>query len=171
MSKIVANLIISTDDGDGDIIMELDDELNLDIDGEGGNTSFSPGDIVYFRIQNNSSSLKVEKILSTDGDIYQHSLEKQRNMQEQYLWIDDDTENKLSYKPSSALEVISYGNTATIKRTGTFKIISPITNGEKRPALTDIAYDSKFDIYKLITPEIELENDETYEVVIVLYTE
>lgn len=171
MSKIVANLIISTDDGDGDIIMELDDKLNLDTDGKSGNTSFSPGDVVYFRIQNNSSSLKVGRILSTDGDIYEHSLEKQRNIQERYLWISEDTENELSYNPSSALEVISYGNTATIKRTGTFKIISPIANGEKRPALTDITYDSKFDIYKLITPENELESDETYEVVIVLYTE
>lgn len=171
MSKIVANLVVSADDVNGDIIMELDDELNLDANGEKGNTSFSPGDTVYFRIQNNSSSLTVGKILSTDGSIYEHAIAKSRSMQDQYLWTDDNTENELSYRPSSALEVISYGNIATVVRAGIFKIIAPLTKGDKSPALTDITYDSKFDIYKLITPEIELESDETYEVVIVLYTE
>lgn len=169
MSKIVANLIISADDVDGNIIMELDDELNLDVDGEKGNTSFSPGDTVYFRVQNNSTSFEVGKILSTDGSIYEHALAKARVILEQYLWADDDTENELSYNPVSALGVVPYGNIATVRRAGKFKIIAPMIKGDKRPALTDVTYASEFDIYKLIAPTIELEKDETYEVVIVLY--
>lgn len=186
--KVVANLVVDFGGTEGNAVLELDDILNIeffsDLDqilydyygflpdnvGEETVSNFAPGDKVYFRLQYDKLKLKLKRITSTDGQV-EFIRDDLRDNSQVLLWVNEDDTHTLSYEVNKIKEedCRSYGNEVAVKLTGA-RVVSILPNSTL-PANYYIAYDAKFAIYRLHTPEVELAENETYPVTIVAYME
>ena len=141
--------------------LELDDLLNED------KTSFAPGDTIYLRLHHDSS-VQLNQLLSTDGMVSSEG-SGSRDIEEQLLFAEAEDSHELGYVVEGALAFGYYGRQATgLKRTGQRQVI--ITGGDL-PSLALVQYTASFSLFKLLAPDVELEEDESYPITIVAYME
>ena len=166
---IVTSLIVSFGDqvsSDSIFVMELDDVLNVGMDGE-PKTSFYPCDNIFFLIHH-EPGLTINSLKSTSGQIVPQG-SVTRNRKNQLLWISEEDTHRLSYIPSSSLVPTWYGNIATGMSVS--DMVSVSISGGVLPALCLAEYSAVFKLYKLIAPCVLLGVDEEWPIVVVAEVE
>ncbi|MBV5328486.1 MAG: hypothetical protein JZU65_12775 [Chlorobium sp.] len=147
------------------VVIELDETMNLDGDGE-EKTSFSPGDQPYFLVHHDTSvrigSVKCSSGMVTGGN----SVPRERSQQVQFAAAEEAQE--LSHIPSGGIGWTWYGNAPAITQTG--KSLVAATE-DSLPAIGEAKYTMEARQYHLIPPVITLADDETWPVLIVVYME
>ena len=149
------------------IKLELDDKMNVDSSGE-EISSFAPGDNIYFRLHHDTT-VQLARMASTDGEVEAQG-SGSRTITEELLWVYLDDEHELGYVPNnSGITSSHYGSEPSdIKKSGTKKMV--ISGGEL-PALSLVTYSANFSLYRLIAPDVDLAEDESWPVRIVAYME
>lgn len=194
--RVVANVVIDFGEGadTGHAILELDDKLNVQFFSDfdqwvykvTGNlprgmskesiANFGPGDTIYFRLQYDASKFKVKQLSTTDGQISLVRHSDERKMSETFTWVKQDSENNSRAYMLNPIDndedVTCYGNEVILRKTSRTEIVSSKgTSYPSYPSNTKLNYISEFSIYKLIAPDVELGDNETWPVTIVAYLE
>ena len=158
-------------DQDAVVIVELDDEINLDQDGN-STSNFYPGDKPGFIVHYDKSVLRIDEIKCSSGMIVDNGeIVRSRKQQIQFskkpTFIDVEKEFvELTYIPSSPITVEWYGNSPILNQNGRRLTV----NGDT-PAIGNVEYKISCHSYQLIPPSIVLKKDETYSILIVVYME
>jgi hypothetical protein len=164
MIEVAESLVVSFGVGansDALVVLELDDELNGDV------TSFAPGDDIFFRLHHDET-VQLGKMLSTDGQVASQG-SGTRTIDGQLLFAEIDDSHDLPYLVSSGFEYQFLGREATgLKRSNNRTVT--ITGGDL-PSLAVVSYSASFSFFKLITPDVTLEDDESYPITVVAYME
>lgn len=150
---VLANLVVnfggSESSDTSHAVMELDDELNRNANGD-VLTSFGPNDTVYFLLQYNTAKLELLSLESTAGQIASHgSVSYSRDHSQ--LWIDDEEIQALPYIPSSDLTHLFYGNEVLVRRVG---LLDTQSSGYTYPAHVKLTFSTEFLSYFLVVPDI-----------------
>jgi len=157
-----------------DVVVELDPEYegNLNSDGE-LRSSFGIGDPAVFLLNWDSSVVNILDVTSTDGSIgrlYKGALKQSRSVEG--LFVDEDTEVSTGYSNTSNPVYTWYGNEG---RPEMASGIIKVTDGGryKFPCSCLATFDVEFqEQWQLTIPsDLELEDDETYTIYIVVYAE
>lgn len=144
------------------VVFELDDAMN------DGKTSFAPGKDIFLRLHHDSSVRLSKDPLATHGQIDNQGT-GYRSIEQQLLWEDSETEHDLSYVPVGLLDASYYGNEASnLAKSGDRTVT---IGGGDLPALSLVSYSAEFFLFRLIAPEVELEENGSYPVVVVAYME
>lgn len=172
MSGVDASIVVkfvSDDDTDVDgvVVVELDEthENNLD-DGELKST-FEPTDQPVFLIHH-ESSLKITKVLCTAGSVTLLNENLVYSRSSSGLFTSLSTELSIDYADVENLEVSTwYGKTGVIELNSDGNV--GLTSGNL-PCYCDFDFDVTFQKqYKLTPPSMDLEDDDTYPIYIVVY--
>jgi hypothetical protein len=149
-------------DSDALFVVELDDTMNLDDEGN-IKTSFFPGDYVYF-LMHYDPNLVVTSIQTTSGQVELQGRVSRENTME--IFFQDSTdEHDLTHNPSSHPTGVFDGRQSSIIRSGR-KVKAAST-----PCIGDITYSYSADLARFIPPTITLEEGEQYRVGIVIHVE
>lgn len=158
--SIAASIVITFgEDADDSAICvaELDDSLNVDDAGD-EITDFEPGDLVFFLLHYDSSLLSIGSVRCTHGQIVKQNTVTRSRDQEAYFSDSDDTVD-LDYVPKGSISAEWYGNAPTgLKKSSGEMTVS----GGDFPCLGLLTYNISAQGYKLITPSVELDDDEDY---------
>ena len=166
MGKIVANIVVKFGagaDSSAFYKIELDPDLNLDDSGE-PKSRFSPGDKINFLVQH-GPELTIKEVKSTDGMV-SSSGQVVREREDSFLFAEETDSPQLSYLTTDSLDVRWYGNQASrLSRTGR----NIIVQGGNYPCRAIVKYHVPFLGFQLHAPGVELEENETYPVDVVVY--
>jgi hypothetical protein len=160
-----ATIMVSFGEGDSSalVVVELDDTKNLDDEGK-VKTSFVKEDEIYFYVHM-QPGLSIKKITKTDGSISsQGSVTIDKT--ERIMFEDLNKEVELGYFPNNDLSWEWYGNNGSISRNK-----RTLTNNFNGPCIGDVSFSFSASSFKLIPPNITLEEGETYPVLIVIHIE
>jgi len=146
------------------VVVELDEVMNLDLDGE-EKTSFSPGDTPYFLVHHDQT-VRIQSIKSSSGMVSGGNIVT-RDRNQQVQWVKDGEKQDLSYTPANSPTWKWWGNTPTTTRDGRTVTVSE----PGIPAIGEVSYVIETKQYQLTPPPMDLEEDETYPVLIVIYLE
>lgn len=163
--KVVFN---SGSDAESLILAELDDTLNVNDDGESV-SSFAPGDEPYIRF-NASSNVRIDEVVSTSGGVLDLGSEP-RTLEVEQLFVGRDEEDELTFSviPDS-IDVSYIGNVGSfITEALSFGRVKYIGNAESTPFLMQASVNYTAKIYQLIPPDLDLAEDETYNIHVVFY--
>lgn len=144
---------------------------DTDVNEETVITTFPPGSDIYL-LANRSSNVSIDDVRVTDGSIVSQGVVS-RSGEESNLFtgIEDsaDDEYQLSVVPSNV--TTSYmGNTGRLDQaTSNTGITTFLHNVNYAPFLADFAYDYSCNLYKLQSPTMTIEEDETYSIAVVFY--
>ncbi len=160
------------DETDYQGFVELDDISNIDIN-DNVISTFPPNSEAILR-SHFSSNVKVVDIVATDGSIvFLHNDE--RTVKQQLLFasrnIDEPTEHTLSVVPlTSSIEYLGRpGSYETSNLNGgAVKFIGDVN---MTPFLMDVESTYKVALYRLTPPSLDLDEDEIYNIGIVVYLE
>lgn len=163
--SIAASLVVTFGEGANDtdlVAMEFDKTMNIDAAGE-EKSQFSPGDEVFFLIHH-APTLRIGRVMATSGmTVAQGEVSYAR--EQQLLWVSAEEEQDLSYIAASGVTATWYGNEATgLKKSG---IRTVTISGGVLPALSLVRHLAVFKLYKLITPLVELAENESWPITIV----
>lgn len=157
------------DDGsDSNVIVEIDPEnsSNLDEDEETKST-FEPGDNPVILIHHDSN-VQIDAVKCTHGAMIKigSNITQVREETITLTSLEDD-ENTVTYSNINAYKSLEwYGNTSVLKLENS--TITPVSG--TYPCHGLLKYNVLFQQqYQLISPELDLDSDETYEIVIVIY--
>jgi len=161
-----ATIVVEFGDGadsDALVVVELDDESNLDDDGE-EKTTFNPGDQPYFLVHH-ESTVRIGSVECSSGMVTGGS-SVSRSRTQRMEWSDTDESQELPHIPSGEVSWTWYGNQATVTRDGRSL---PAIDGV--PAVGDANYSMAAYQYQLIPPSLDLSEDEEYPILIVVTME
>lgn len=144
-------------------IVELDDFLNIDSDGE-VKTQFFSGDQIHFLMHYDSSKLVVKNIKTTDGQVVLGQ-KVNREKTVELLFDDPSTPQELMHVPDSISVEQWYGRTSILRREGRS------IYAESTPCIGDIVYEYSAIAAKLVTPNVEIEAGDEYPIAVVIYVE
>lgn len=144
-------------------VIELDDTLNLDGDGN-VKTQFNPGDSVYFILHYDSSKVTVSAIAASAGDVVSEG-SVTRTVTDRLSFTNIDDAVDLSHIPNTTLSADWFGNEPGITRDG----IS--VTADTAPAIGDIKYNYVADGYRFDPPDMDLGDDDDFPVLIVVAIE
>lgn len=165
--SIVASLIVtfgSGADSSALVKMEFDKVMNVDAAGEEKN-SFSPGDEIFFLVHHDST-VQVDRIKATSGMVVDQGPVNRDRTQELLFRAITDT-HELDYILAGGITAKWYGNEGTgLKKSGNRTVL--ITGGVM-PAQVAVSYSVAMRLYKLVTPAVELAEDESWPITIVAY--
>lgn len=146
------------------VVVELDGEVNLDADGN-EKTSFSPDDSPGFIVHYDETKLRIDRVECSDGSVSSGSLVSRiRTRQLQFTNTDDS--QQLSHIPDGEVELEEYGNNPAIVQDG-----RKIRAAGLVPSIGKATYDIRCRAYRLTPPDLDLEEGETYPVLVVVYME
>lgn len=159
------------DSNDSLIILEFDDVLNVDGSGD-PKSRFDPGDDIHFRIQT-SSGVVIQDIVPTDGTV-QNLGASNRQSAETVVFPSREPESPtkipLKYIPDGGIGIVYVGRNGVVKRSQKTNGVIEYEGGVTfTPFLTEFTYNYIPTIYVLRTPLIDLQKNETYPIVIVVY--
>jgi len=150
-------------DSSGFVALELDETINLDSDGN-VKTSFDPGDEVWFWLQH-ADTLRVGSVAATSGMVVACGIA--RRSREQELTFAGDGSQTLSHIPARNPEYTWYGNVGSgMSRDG-----RTLTVAGNIPCTCDAVIPIDVHLYRFIPPPLELADEATYRVVIVVTME
>ena len=158
MSEVVACFVVDFGEGADTsalVAMEFDDTMNVDDEGK-VKSKFRPGDDIFFLIHH-ELKLRIESVKTTGGMVVsQGSVTRVRS--NELLWNDLE-EKQLSYVPSGGITAEWYWREGSgLKKTDTR---NAMISGGELPVEGLIKYDITAKLYRLATPKIELEPNET----------
>ncbi len=160
-STIIVNPAAAGQAGNN-LLIFLDDFLNVDAAGE-VITSFAPGDRIYFLVQV-LAGLVLEDVRCSDGSL--SHLGNVTRQQTDRLNIAEDTDSvSLSKIPHGGLTPVWYGNEGDVSLNE-----NELTVRGPLPAVVDMSYSYRAISYLQIAPDIDLEADTTYPLMITAYT-
>lgn len=162
-ATIVVKFGDSVSDGDKFFVVELDDEKNINNDGE-VLTQFVPGDNIYFLMHYDKTKLKIVDIKTSDGQVHLFGDTTRENTIEM-IFVDEESKHELPHIPNNTPTASWYGNVANINRD------ERIITVDSWPCIGNISYRYKATSAKLVTPNVDLEAEEIYRIVIAIYTE
>ena len=145
------------------VVMELDETLNLDADGN-EKTTWSPGDEIWFWIQHDAS-LVIDRVVATSGMVVDCGSARRSRSQALIFTSTDSVE--LSHIPAKNPTYTWYGNQGSgLSRNGRSVSVSGNT-----PCTCDVEIPIDVHLYRFVPPDLELGSEETYRVAIVAYLE
>jgi hypothetical protein len=145
------------------VVIELDDQLNKDSDGD-VKTTFNPGNEVYFLVQHDSR-VRINSIKSSKGQV-QALGSVTRTRTKNILFAEAGEEQQFGYLGSSSVEWL--GNTAGIVD---YDGINLRAVGGNFPAMGRVSKSTTFSSYKLVADVPTLSEDEDYPIGVVVYME
>ena len=143
------------------VVIELDDELNLDDDGE-TKTTFYPGDECYFYVHL-QAGLTIDRITVTSGARPRSLGSKTVTKTEQMFFPELNEELQLGYF-INGISYSWYGNAGSIEREE-----RTLKNNSNLPCVADVTYTFTAWSYRYDPPAMTLAEDETYPVGIVVH--
>ena len=148
---------------DQQLTLFLDDHLNPGPDGK-PLTQFPVGSRVYLLLQILAWGLTIDDVRSSDGTLTRIG-EVTRQQTDQVI-IDSDTKTvSLSKIPSGGLSASWYGNSGIVSVNG-----RQITLTGDLPMVVDLTYNYKATSYRLVGPNVALDEEETWPVRVTAYT-
>ena len=142
------------------VVIELDDQVNIGADGK-TKTSFVPGDEPGFIVHFDPAALRIESVKSSSGMVVdQGNVSRARTKSMQFSATDPQT---MTHIPAGSVNGTWYGNDPVISVDG-----RQITPTGIIPAIGEIAYTIAARAYKLIPPPLELGQDDTWPVLVVV---
>lgn len=153
--------------------IELDDELNLDDDGEKGNTSFNPGDLVYIKTHF-SNDVTLNSMVTTSGTLQSLGNVSRNELEEHVSFASRDSnepdELVLSYIPAGSVSMTSYGRPYSFThRQEPNGMTTFVADEDAAPFIADLEYKYTVESYVLHTPSAPLGEDVTWPILIVAY--
>ncbi|MGD9948921.1 MAG: hypothetical protein AB7U29_10635 [Desulfobulbus sp.] len=166
MSTVGGTIVVEFGDGADQsafYVFEMDETLNLDAEGN-EQSQFSPGDEVWFWGQH-AASLRIDRIEATSGMVVDCGIVRRSRTQQLTFTGADVLE--LSHIPAFNPAYTWFGNIGGgISRNG--RSVSVASN---IPCTCDAAIPIDVHLYRFVPPQLALEDEETYRVVIVAYME
>jgi hypothetical protein len=161
---IAATLVIQFGEGadaSALAVVELDDSRNLDAAGE-VRTSFYPGDQVFFLVHH-APTLRIGSVVPTAGSVFPQGQQSfSRTVQQLFA----DTEPvSLSHLPAGGVTAAWYGRSTSLAQAE-----HQLTAADP-PAIGELSYSFSGQLYRLQTPVVELSEDDSYPVAIVVTLE
>lgn len=168
--SVVASLLIEFGSGaDESALVKLEPDAVMNVDAAGEEkTQFSPGDEFFFLLHFDPAKLRLGRMSATGGMIVpQGAVTRERS--KEMLWDMLDDEHELDYLPASGLTAAWYWREGVgLKRTGQRTVV--ITGGEL-PVEGMISHQAGFTLYKLLTPVVELAENEQKKITITVTME
>jgi len=150
-------------DSSGFVALELDETLNLDSVGN-VKTSFDQGDEVWFWLQHDDT-LRVDSVAATSGMVVACGMARRSRAQE--LTFTGDGSQTLSHIPAVNPSYLWYGNVGTgMSRDGRTVMVTG-----NLPCTCDATIPIDVHLYRFVPPPLELVDEATYRVVIVITME
>lgn len=169
-----ATTVVSFNDGssDADYVfeVELDDKRNLDSEGN-TKTSFSPGDNIYVQV-NKSYNVDIIDVVATAGTVTPEGAEYRDEVVYNLFTARPDTREEefvLTHIPNaSAFSFV--GRSGQLERSVTNIMQHKFTpDTSKTPFMAKIQYSYKILSYLWKSPEVEIEENGSYEMALVFY--
>lgn len=159
-------------------VIELDEEVNVDSVGE-VYTTFLPDEKAGFLVHFDPDKLRIAHIGSSDGSVSGGNWRTRKRVEQmQFSNREDDQELSYISIPEGSIEETWYGEELGLNYDGREVSVSgewPVINGELEPyaaAICELKYDIRAVTYLLSPPSnLELEDDETYPILIVVWME
>lgn len=145
------------------VAMELDETINLDSTGN-AKSEFEPGDEVWFWLQHDAS-LVVASIESTSGMVVDCGMARRERTQE--LTFIGEEGASLSYIPAVSPTYTWYGNVGS----GLALDGRTVSVAGNLPCTCDAVIPIDVHLYRFIPPALELAEDASYRVVVVVTME
>ena len=158
------------DEDAANVAIEIDDEYSGNIDWEGKvMSSFSPDDKPVVIIQYDSDYVRLANVRCTDGSVQEltgNSLERTRKAEVLFTALDVDAVS-LGYLNPTSIDITWHGNTAiALEDEGLVPISGTF------PCVGDVSFRTEFnEQWQLTPPSMQLSEDETYTIYIVVYME
>lgn len=150
------------------VVFEPDKERNLGADGK-EKTRFAPGEDYFFRLHFDTRKLYPAcDPIATHGDVETQGQDL-RSIEQEFLWMVVEDKHTLTCIPYSPLTVRWYGKAGTGLRR--VDLLTATITGGILPALGLVSYQAQYNLYRLITPKVELGADEIYPIRICSYME
>jgi len=146
------------------VVVELDEEMNLDLDGE-EKTTFFPEDTPYFLVHHDAS-VRIGAVRSSSGMVSGGGVVS-RERSQQMQWPTADDQQDLPHIPASEPTWKWWGNMPVISRDGR----AVTASGSSLPAIGEVSYTIETHQYQLFPPAMDLEEEETYPVLVVITME
>ncbi len=165
-ASIVVQFIDSTTSETGNVVVELDPIHinNLDANDQ-LKSNFIPTDQPVFLVHHNDK-VYVDSVACTHGSVIYLGENKTRE-RELELFFSSTDEITISYNKPTLKSIEWYGNSCTFAIDG--NVLTPNASGTF-PCLADAVFNVLYNRqYKLIPPSLDLEADETYKIVVVIY--
>ena len=157
------------DDVSGTILVELDDEYSNNLDSDGNlKSSFAPEEEPVFIIHHDDT-IEIISVECTDGRVTNlytatRSLVRVRTFADVFASV--DTEVSLSYFGADDLDETWYGNQGDIHIDG----MAVKASGGEFPCYCTATFSVPFNQrWRLIPPPLDLVDDETYTIYVVIY--
>ncbi len=146
------------------VVVELDGEVNLDADGK-EKTSFSPDDTPGFIVHYDETKLRIDRVECSDGSVSSGSLVT-RSRVRQLSFTNTDDSQELAHIPDGEVVFEEHGNNPAIVVDA-----RKVKAAGQVPAIGKATYDIRCRAYRLTPPDLELEGDQTYPILVVVYME
>ena len=165
MAEVVGTLVVrfgeSARSADSKVVVEWDDTLNLDGDGN-VKSRYVPGDEAYLLVH--APGIEIIRVAATDGSVATAG-QAVLDREEELSFGDIDDLHDLRYLPAAAPVVSWCGRQGTgWKRTG-----RNVRVDDGFPCLAKVSYPVLFDRYRLQTPAKNLAIDEEYPLLVYVY--
>lgn len=171
MGEMLATIVLKYEDGtdavSSDCIIELDEVLNVDEDGN-EKTSFIIGDNAYI-LAKPADDVRITRVVSTCGDISSFGMVS-RDREMEALFVEYNSENSkptLSYKSSGGISVDWVGNVGGSIKYDLDDLSMDISSGEI-PCMGNITISVSF--YSFMLEPVVLDR-ESYNIYVVFYLE
>lgn len=166
MSTVEATTMVefgSVDPSDVKVTFELDETLNEGL-------SVEPGVVLYLCLQL-SEGVSVGEIVTTSGSVsYEGEVSYDTTEDFEFFSREEVDTHTLAYIPTGGVDFDFYGRDATVSTNQLAnKEVSVSIDPEDAPCIAKASYKYKCLSYKLNTPSVVLEDDEHYQVAVVVY--
>ena len=142
--------------------VELDDQENLDSSGN-TKTSFYHDDVPEFLVHFDGAALRFDRASCSSGMVVSQDVVS-REKSQQMSWQDSENSQELPYIPDGGLNWDWDGNNGGVVQNGRTLIAA----GDV-PAIGMVSYLIKANSFRFIPPALDLEVDETYNVLVVIH--
>ena len=143
---IVVDFGESVAESDRQFIIELDEVMNVDDQGE-VKTEFYKDDFIWFRTHYNHSKLQVTAIKTTAGQVVDQG-QVSRSKTDEMLFVNNDTPVSVNYEIDGSPSAVWYCNEASLTKTeGGLK-------ASNSPCIGDITYSFSCTLYQFRPPPL-----------------
>lgn len=157
------------DDVSGIITVELDEEHSNNLDAEGQlKSSFSPDDVPVFLIHH-EPSIEVLDVKCTDGRVSSEGVNQTRTRTLDGLFTKEGTTISMSYYGVTSVDAEWYGNVGDVYINDDGELTTNASSSVY-PCSCTTTYEVLFnEQWSLTPPSLDLEEDETYTIHVVVY--
>lgn len=155
-------------DVSGTILVELDEDYEDNLDGDGEvKSTFLPDEDTPVFIIHHDDTIEIIDVGCTDGSVRQLSLrDEYRTRTFEGVFTAVDEEISLSYYAASSLVTTWYGNEGDVRIDG----MNVVADDGEFPCYCTAEFEVPFNQrWRLTPPALDLDDDETYTIYVVIY--